>query len=1445
MVAFVVVLSLVSLSGVTALLPDHLQPSSDPEGGLKDDNALALALTLSGQPNTLFKQEAGVGTGKLPNARLWQAAEVFELKQFAFGQDQTFQILVMFGGLGGLGELGSLPLSDVFSDTWLLDVNHANRSPRWWPLPLSVTGTAIGARCGHAMATLTTLALPYGIASKQWQSSIPILFGGTTYGPKGFPLSEQLSDTNVWAFNFAALETLPLDTFFRLYNLGEEPPNLKANLVWQQVDITSADNPAARKFHTMNSMIVDGAEFIIMFGGATLDEATSACISDCIALNETWKLQVNADTASASFTGVWTRVTTATTPPGRFGHAAAQYNNILYVAGGMGRGSLTGLWSLQATFGAELDWTAMGTPLTQPLMFGSAGILLSDTKPMLHIVGGISNLQTPSWGPDHTTTNTIYEYYDVFVGETAGVQWCVLEATGCKEDLMTVPISTPPLNSVRASGLFGTATAVGKWQTKGDEVTLDLPEVLLVFGGASSIAGDIYPRGDLFTASFAASPTEANWEWRPPLDGPQAQSKGALAATRTLLDNEYVNALWLFGGVTQALEPLGSLWQFYGTDKFTWQGVSLAYESRPSARFGHTFVPLQNGGLPAHIVLLFGGLDNVVPSGQTICGLGGSTPPCDPCIVYSTERNGQAPTGLSLLGDIWEFDSQSLRWAQLNPTTQTQGNQFPVCRAYHQAAVINNLMFIYGGITNINNQYSEPYIDDWYPVFGPCSSNCQRYVLGDLWMFQYNPKSGHTWTYIPPSTSFSASPAPRMSLGMSAAGNSILVFGGKSYQPAQPGTIGTLVTTNDAWILQIPEGTSIPITSTGIVDQDPPEPLPDWMLGLDEAPWVSPSFSPTSDKPKPRFGHFCVALGTSKFACAAGWGKSPNSTSVTWPTGVYVLSPVQRDTASTNASNLTDMTTQSPSSHQDEWGWLEWPGTSVSAGLSMVAATGVASQEATLLVNFGGLQQGNYSYSSPDFTSFSFQCEPGQGVSLSCIQNVKTQQGFLFDCDCEPCAAGTYSPNGAYSCSQCPGDAWTASSSSQSRDACKLCNPTACNNHGRCDLVGGVTAQCSCRWGWAGDRCDIEYGTAVILLVAVCVVGTAIGAFVWSSRNKQKEGKLKFEKEATRQLLIQQQQENFELIRAWQIEESEIVWKKRIDDNVGTTGEVWMAEWKDYTVAVKKLHKALMELDESTIAIFEREVYLMRKLRHSNLVLFLGAGFTAPDEDQRRIPYIVLEYCGGGSWHDRLHRTDNEIPLGTRLKWALDAAKGMEFLHGLDPCRLHRDFKPHNCLLSQAGVLKVADLGSLTTLQDSGRTTASNVSESSETLRHAPRQQSLPYTSVFDPFSGEIVGTPAYMAPEVFLARDYSTASDVFAYGISLWQNLERNLPFAQVRHAVGEQIADGLRPTVSSQSDPVAAEYVDLMKLCWHEAPHMRPSFAQICERLTSLILRAQLSDC
>ncbi|KAB1221280.1 Serine/threonine-protein kinase CTR1 [Morella rubra] len=156
-------------------------------------------------------------------------------------------------------------------------------------------------------------------------------------------------------------------------------------------------------------------------------------------------------------------------------------------------------------------------------------------------------------------------------------------------------------------------------------------------------------------------------------------------------------------------------------------------------------------------------------------------------------------------------------------------------------------------------------------------------------------------------------------------------------------------------------------------------------------------------------------------------------------------------------------------------------------------------------------------------------------------------------------------------------------------------------------------------------------------------------------------------------------------IEDFNISWNDLVLKERI--GAGSFGTVHRADWNGSDVAVKILME--QEFHAERYKEFLREVAIMKRLRHPNIVLFMGAVTQPPNLS------IVIEYLSRGSLYRLLHKPGAREMLDERrrLNMAYDVAKGMNYLHKRNPPIVHRDLKSPNLLVDKKYTVKVCDFG--------------------------------------------------------------------------------------------------------------------------------------------------------
>ncbi|KAI5647769.1 hypothetical protein M9H77_33774 [Catharanthus roseus] len=263
-------------------------------------------------------------------------------------------------------------------------------------------------------------------------------------------------------------------------------------------------------------------------------------------------------------------------------------------------------------------------------------------------------------------------------------------------------------------------------------------------------------------------------------------------------------------------------------------------------------------------------------------------------------------------------------------------------------------------------------------------------------------------------------------------------------------------------------------------------------------------------------------------------------------------------------------------------------------------------------------------------------------------------------------------------------------------------------------------------------------------------------------------------------------------IDVWEIDPQHLKFDHKVAS--GSYGDLYKGTYCSQEVAIKilKAERLNAELQKE----FAQEVYIMRKVRHKNVVQFIGACTRPPNL------CIVTEFMSGGSVYDFLHKQRGAFKLPSLLKVAIDVSKGMNYLHQNNI--IHRDLKAANLLMDENEVVKVADFGVARVKAQTGVMTAET-------------------------------GTYRWMAPEVIEHKPYDHKADVFSFGIVVWELLTGKLPYeylTPLQAAIGV-VQKGLRPTIPKHTLPKLAE---LLERCWQHDSTLRPDFSEIIEILQQI---------
>lgn len=264
--------------------------------------------------------------------------------------------------------------------------------------------------------------------------------------------------------------------------------------------------------------------------------------------------------------------------------------------------------------------------------------------------------------------------------------------------------------------------------------------------------------------------------------------------------------------------------------------------------------------------------------------------------------------------------------------------------------------------------------------------------------------------------------------------------------------------------------------------------------------------------------------------------------------------------------------------------------------------------------------------------------------------------------------------------------------------------------------------------------------------------------------------------------------------------------------NRGGMGEVFLA--RDLRlgrrVALKLIAPRYLG-SAAAIRRFVREAQATAQFSHPNIVTIHAVG----EFDGR--PYLALEYLEGEDLSERLTERPLSVQQVLRIMSVVAEALGEAHAHGV----LHRDLKPGNIVIPRDGRPRVVDFGlaKRIALKDSVRPPAST----------PPEQRPLGETGV--------CGTPAYMAPEQWLELPNTSATDVWALGIILYELCTGRVPFAaDSTRELAISVCGVSTPERLDDIADVPAELATLVERCFDRDPDARPSAIEVAQQLRDL---------
>lgn len=257
----------------------------------------------------------------------------------------------------------------------------------------------------------------------------------------------------------------------------------------------------------------------------------------------------------------------------------------------------------------------------------------------------------------------------------------------------------------------------------------------------------------------------------------------------------------------------------------------------------------------------------------------------------------------------------------------------------------------------------------------------------------------------------------------------------------------------------------------------------------------------------------------------------------------------------------------------------------------------------------------------------------------------------------------------------------------------------------------------------------------------------------------------------------------------------------------GAHAKVYEGKYKEKNVAIKIIQLGdTPEERAKQEGRFAREITLLSRVQHKNLVKFIGAC-------KESMMVVVTELLVGGSLRKyMMSLRPKRIDMRVALAFALDIAQVMECLHGNGI--IHRDLKPDNLLLTaDQKKVKLADFG-------------------------LAREETLTEMMTAE------TGTYRWMAPELYSTvtlrrgekKHYDNKVDVYSFSIVLWELLTNRMPFEGMSNLQAAYAAafKNARPSVENLPE----ELVFILQCCWAEDPNLRPNFTQIVRMLSEFLI-------
>uniref|UniRef100_A0A8C9ST29 Tyrosine-protein kinase receptor TYRO3 n=1 Tax=Scleropages formosus TaxID=113540 RepID=A0A8C9ST29_SCLFO len=262
----------------------------------------------------------------------------------------------------------------------------------------------------------------------------------------------------------------------------------------------------------------------------------------------------------------------------------------------------------------------------------------------------------------------------------------------------------------------------------------------------------------------------------------------------------------------------------------------------------------------------------------------------------------------------------------------------------------------------------------------------------------------------------------------------------------------------------------------------------------------------------------------------------------------------------------------------------------------------------------------------------------------------------------------------------------------------------------------------------------------------------------------------------------------------------------------GEFGSVREAFLKMEDNSVQKVAVKVLKTDITTSSDIEqclKEAAYMKDFHHPNVIQLIGVSLHRRPQQRLPVPMVILPFMKHGDLHtfllmSRLGDEPFVLSLHTLIQFMLDIARGMEYLGRKNI--IHRDLAARNCMLNGNMTVCVADFGLSKKIYSGDYYRQGSVSK-------------LPVK---------------WIALESLADNVYTTQSDVWAFGVTMWEVMARGqTPYPGVENAeIYEHLIKGER---LKQPPDCPADIYEIMHSCWSPVPKCRPSFQQLIDQLES----------